>query len=143
MCCCAPSALPATSLIIDHFTQKVDGVELSCAQFFVVAVISTIAMLVSEPFDLTGLLACVGPVLYVGILSSGVAYTLQILAQKDSDPTVVSLLLSLESVFATVAGAVILGDRMSGKEYLGCVLMLIAVVLAQLPDFRRRAPAER
>ena len=130
-------------LIIDHFTQKVDGVELSCAQFFVVAVISTIAMLVSEPFDLTGLLACVGPVLYVGILSSGVAYTLQILAQKDSDPTVVSLLLSLESVFATVAGAVILGDRMSGKEYLGCVLMLIAVVLAQLPDFRRRAPAER
>ena len=130
-------------LIIDHFTQKVDGVELSCAQFFVVAVISAIAMLVSEPFDLTGLLACVGPVLYVGILSSGVAYTLQILAQKDSDPTVVSLLLSLESVFATVAGAVILGDRMSGKEYLGCVLMLIAVVLAQLPDFRRRAPAER
>ena len=96
-------------LIIDHFTQKVDGVELSCAQFFVVAVISAIAMLVSEPFDLTGLLACVGPVLYVGILSSGVAYTLQILAQKDSDPTVVSLLLSLESVFATVAGALILG----------------------------------
>ena len=130
-------------LIIDHFTQKVDGVELSCAQFFVVAVISAIAMLVSEPFDLAGLLACVGPVLYVGILSSGVGYTLQILAQKDSDPTVVSLLLSLESVFATVAGAVILGDRMSGKEYLGCVLMLIAVVLAQLPDFRRRAPAER
>ena len=69
----------------------------------------------------------------MGIFSSGVGYTLQILAQKDSNPTVVSLLLSLESVFATVAGALILGDRMSGKEYLGCVLMLAAVVLAQLP----------
>ena len=85
-----------------------------------------------------GLLACIGPVLYVGIFSSGVGYTLQILAQKDSNPTVVSLLLSLESVFATVAGALILGDRMSGKEYLGCVLMLAAVVLAQLPDFRKK-----
>ena len=127
-------------LIIDHFTQKVDGVELSCAQFLVVAVISTAAMLAAEPFDPAGLLSCIGPVLYVGILSSGVAYTLQILAQKDSDPTVVSLLLSLESVFATIAGALILGDRMDGKEYLGCVLMLCAVVLAQLPDFRR-APA--
>ena len=76
---------------------------------------------------------CVGPILYLGIFSSGVAYTLQILAQKDSNPTVVSLLLSLESVFAVLAGAVILYDRMSGKEYLGCVLMLIAVGLAQLP----------
>ena len=88
--------------------------------------------------DWAGLLACIGPVLYVGIFSSGVGYTLQILAQKDSNPTVVSLLLSLESVFATVAGALILGDRMSGKEYLGCVLMLAAVVLAQLPDFRKK-----
>ena len=103
-------------LLIDHFPRKVDGVALSCVQF----------------------LACIGPVLYVGIFSSGVGYTLQILAQKDSNPTVVSLLLSLESVFATVAGALILGDRMSGKEYLGCVLMLAAVVLAQLPDFRKK-----
>ena len=81
---------------------------------------------------------CLGPILYVGIFSSGVAYTLQILAQKDSNPTVVSLLLSLESVFATLAGAVILGDRMSGKEYFGCVLMLCAVVLAQLPDRKKQ-----
>ena len=114
-------------LLIDHFTRKVDGVALSCVQF-----------LVMETPDWAGLLACIGPVLYVGIFSSGVGYTLQILAQKDSNPTVVSLLLSLESVFATVAGALILGDRMSGKEYLGCVLMLAAVVLAQLPDFRKK-----
>ena len=73
------------------------------------------------------------PILYVGIFSSGIAYTLQILAQKGSNPTVVSLLLSLESVFATIGGAVILKDRMSGREYFGCILMLGAVVLAQLP----------
>ena len=70
----------------------------------------------------------------MGIFSSGVAYTLQILAQKDSqNPTMVSLLLSLESVFGVLAGAIFLHEKMSGKEYLGCVLMLIAVVLAQLP----------
>lgn len=128
-------------LIIDHFTQRVDGVALSCVQFLVVAVLSAGVMLAREPVDLAGIRACLVPILYVGIFSSGVGYTLQILAQKDSDPTVVSLLLSLESVFATVAGALILGDRMSGKEYLGCVLMLAAVVLAQLPDFRNRRSA--
>lgn len=128
-------------LIIDHFTQRVDGVALSCVQFLVVAVLSAGVMLAREPVDLAGILACLVPILYVGIFSSGVGYTLQILAQKDSDPTVVSLLLSLESVFATIAGALILGDRMSGKEYLGCVLMLAAVVLAQLPDFRNRRSA--
>ena len=121
-------------LVIDHFTQKVDGVELSCVQFLVVTVLSAIGMLATETPSVEALKMCVGPILYLGILSSGVAYTLQILAQKDSNPTVVSLLLSLESVFVVLAGAVILHDRMSGKEYLGCVLMLIAVVLAQLPE---------
>ena len=121
-------------LVIDHFTQKVDGVELSCVQFLMVTVLSAIGMLATETPSVEALKMCVGPILYLGILSSGVAYTLQILAQKDSNPTVVSLLLSLESVFAVLAGAVILHDRMSGKEYLGCVLMLVAVVLAQLPE---------
>ena len=72
-----------------------------------------------------------------GLLSSGVGYTLQILAQKGSNPTVISLLLSLESVFATISGAAILGDRLSGREYFGCALMLAAVVLAQLPDRKK------
>ena len=81
--------------------------------------------------------SCIWPILYVGVFSSGVAYTLQILAQKDSNPTVVSLLLSLESVFATLAGAIILHDRMSGKEYFGCLLVLGAVVLAQLPEKKK------
>ena len=125
-------------LVIDFFTQRVDGVELSCVQFLVVTVLSCVGMLASESPSLTALRVCLWPILYVGIFSSGVAYTLQILAQKDSNPTVVSLLLSLESVFATLAGAIILHDRMSGKEYFGCVLMLIAVILAQLPEPQRR-----
>ena len=120
-------------LVIDHFTQKVDGVELSCVQFLVSAILSSIGMLAFETPSLAGLRACIFPLLYVGVFSSGVAYTLQILAQKDSDPTVVSLLLSLESVFATLAGAIILKDQMSMREYFGCVLVLIAVLLAQIP----------
>lgn len=120
-------------LIIDHFTQKVDGVELSCVQFLVSAILSSIGMLAFETPSLAGLQACIFPLLYVGVFSSGVAYTLQILAQKDSDPTVVSLLLSLESVFATLAGAIILKDQMSMREYFGCALVLIAVLLAQIP----------
>ena len=124
----------AQIMAIDHFARKVDGTELSCAQFFVVAIISTIGMLITESPSLEALSHCLLPVLYVGIFSSGVAYTLQILAQKDSNPTVVTLLLSLESVFATIAGAVILHDHMSLREYLGCAMMLLAVVLAQLPE---------
>ena len=127
-------------LIIDHFTRKVDGVELSCGQFLVVTLLSLLGMVLTEDPSLDALLRCAGPILYVGLFSSGVAYTLQILAQKDSNPTVVSLLLSLESVFATVAGALILGDRMSGREYFGCLLMLAAVVLAQLPERKKPAP---
>ena len=126
-------------LVIDHFTKKVDGVEMSCGQFLVVTILSVAGMVATETPSLSAILQCMGPILYVGIFSSGVAYTLQILAQKDSNPTVVSLLLSLESVFATVAGALILGDRMSGREYFGCVLMLAAVVLAQLPERKKSA----
>lgn len=124
-------------LVIDHFTQKVDGVELSCMQFLVCAILSAVGMIAVESPSWDAILICLGPILYVGIFSSGVAYTLQILAQKDSNPTVVSLLLSLESVFATLAGALILGDQMSGKEYFGCALMLAAVVLAQLPERKK------
>ena len=124
-------------LIIDHFTQKVDGVALSCVQFLVAAILSGVGMMVAEQPTWEAIRICMWSILYVGIFSSGVAYTLQILAQKDSNPTVVSLLLSLESVFATLAGAIILHDQMSGKEYLGCLLMLCAVVLAQLPDRKK------
>ena len=120
-------------LTVDHFTNRVDGVSLSCAQFLVMTVLCSLGALTEALPPLEVLPQCLGPVLYVGVFSSGVAYTLQILAQKDSDPAVVSLLMSMESVFATIAGALILGDRMNGREYLGCALMLAAVILAQLP----------
>lgn len=123
----------AQILVVDHFTNKVDGVALSCVQFLVMAVLSAAGALAETPPPLELLPKYLGPVLYVGVFSSGVAYTLQILAQKDSNPAVVSLLMSMESLFAAVAGALILGTRMTGREYLGCALMLAAVVLAQLP----------
>ena len=126
-------------LTVDHFSSRVDGVALSCAQFLVMTVISAIGMTGETLPPLELLPACLGPVLYVGVFSSGVAYTLQILAQKDSDPAVVSLLMSMESVFAAIAGALILGSRMTGREYIGCGLMLAAVLLAQLPD-RKAVP---
>jgi drug/metabolite transporter (DMT)-like permease len=129
----------AQILLIDHFAQRVDGVELSCVQLFVVTVFSAVGMAALETPAWSDIRLALGSILYVGIFSSAVAYTLQILAQKDSNPTVISLLLSLESVFATLSGALILHDRMSGREYLGCALMLAAVVLAQLPAKERKA----
>ena len=129
-------------LVIDHFTQKVDGVYLSCVQFLVATVLSSIGMFAAEAPTWEALQSCSGAVLYAGLLSSGVAYTLQILAQKDTNPTVVSLLLSLESVFATLAGVAVLHDHLTGREYLGCALMLAAVVLAQLPDRKPAKPVQ-
>lgn len=130
-------------LVIDHFTQFVSGVELSCVQFLVAGIVSSICMFIFEKPVASDIIVCWFPLLYVGVFSSGVAYTLQIIAQKGSNPTVVSLLLSLESVFATVSGALILGDVMTQKEYLGCGLMFIAVMLAQIPPeaFKRKKKA--
>lgn len=123
-------------MVIDHFTQKVDGMRLSLMQFFFVAIFSGILMLLFEQPDWSLLPLCTIPLLYTGVLSSGIAYTLQILAQKDANPSVVSLLMSLESVFAVLAG-LLFGDRMSGWEWLGCGLMLIAVIIAQLPPLTK------
>ncbi len=120
-------------LIIDHFTQTVDGMKLSCAQFLVAGILSAIGALIFEHPDWSAILSVALPILYVGVFSSGVAYTLQILAQKGSNPTVVTILLSMESVFAVISGAIILHQSMTAREYLGCVLMLIAVILAQIP----------
>lgn len=125
-------------LLIDHFTQSVDGIELSCVQFATVTVLTGIGSLLFENPTLSALSTAVFPVLYVGIFSSGIAYTLQILAQKDSEPAVISLLLSLESVFGTLGAAIILKEHLSAKEYIGCLLMMTAVILAQLPDHQEK-----
>ena len=120
-------------LVIDHFGSGCDGVKLSCVQFLFAGLWSAVCIPFFEHVDAAALLSCALPLLYVGVFSCGVGYTLQILAQKGSNPTVVTILLSLESVFAVIAGAIILHQSMTPREYLGCVLMFLAVVLAQIP----------
>lgn len=120
-------------LIIDHFSPMVDGVQMSCIQFFTVSVLSSICMFLFEKPELHAILSAYLPILYTGVLSSGVAYTLQIVAQKDLNPTVASLIMSLESTFSLLAGWIILGQRMTVYEIVGCVLIFVAIVLAQLP----------
>ena len=120
-------------LVIDHFGATCDGVKLSCVQFLFAGLWSAVCIPFFEHVDAAALLSCALPLLYVGVFSCGVGYTLQILAQKDSNPTVVTILLSLESVFAVIAGAIILHQHMTPREYLGCALMFLAVVLAQIP----------
>ena len=120
-------------LVIDHFSSRVDGVRMSCIQFFACGILSGIGMAVSETPSLAAVKSAWLPIAYAGILSCGVAYTLQIIAQKDTDPTVASLLLSLESVFAVLAGWVILGQHLSPKEGIGCLLVFAGIILAQLP----------
>ena len=119
-------------LVIDHFTAYCDGVKLSCLQFLFAGIISAVCMFLFETVDFAAIWSCIPPLLYVGIFSCGVGYTLQILAQKDSNPTVVTILLSLESVFAVIAGAIVLHQQMTAREYIGCVVMFVAVILAQI-----------
>ncbi|WP_312352791.1 DMT family transporter, partial [Aminipila sp.] len=128
-------------LVIDYFSPKTDGVKMSCIQFFIVSILSGIVMFAIETPTIANILTSWMPILYSGVLSSGVAYTLQIVAQKDTDPTVASLLLSLESVFAVLSGMVILHEVLSGREIFGCVLMFAAIIVAQLPSKEDRLPA--
>ena len=124
-------------LIIDRFAGRVDGVKMSCIQFFVCGVLSFFCMMIFETPHWRDILAAWLPICYAGILSSGVAYTLQILGQRDTDPTVASLLMSLESVFSLIAGWIILGQSMTAWELLGCVLIFAAIVWVQLPEKTR------
>ncbi len=124
-------------LTIDYFTVRVDGVWMACIQFFVCALLSGVCMLAFEKPQPGQLLLAWMPLLYAGALSCGVAYTLQIVGQRGMDPTVASLILSLESVISVIAGWLILGQELTVRERLGCVLMFAAIVLVQLPGKRR------
>lgn len=123
-------------LVIDRVSPYVDGIELSCVQFLVVTLVSSVGMLLTETVTLQAIGACLWPLLYVGVFSGGIAYTLQILAQKNSNPTVVTLLLCLESVFAVLAEGFMTGNWLTGREWLGSGLLLVAVILPQLPEKR-------
>lgn len=121
-------------LVIDHFSPKVDGVRMSCIQFWVCGILSIICCFLFETPVLRSILAAWKPICYGGVMSCGIAYTLQIVGQKGMNPTVASLILSLESVVSVVAGFLILHQVMSHRELLGCCFMVVAIVLAQLPD---------
>ena len=121
-------------LVIDYFAPRCDGVKLSCIQFFVCGTISTIIALVFEKPEVSQIFSAWLPIAYAGIMSCGVAYTLQIIGQKGMNPTVASLLLSLESVISVLAGWVLLKQALSVKELIGCVIMFAAIILAQLPE---------
>lgn len=126
-------------LAIDYFTERVDGVKMSCIQFWVCGIVSGIGMFLTEEPHFPAILMAWKELLYAGVMSCGVAYTLQIVGQKGMDPTVASLILSLESVISALAGLFILGQRLSGAEILGCILMFAAIVLAQLAGAEKKA----
>ena len=123
-------------LSVDRFSARVDGLVLSCGMFLVVAVLSSLFALPLETITLGNIAACIWPLLYIAVFSSCLGYTFQILAQKGGNPAVVSLLMSLESLFAAVFGALLLGERMSTHELIGCALMIAAIVVAELPAKR-------
>lgn len=126
-------------LSVDVFVDKVDGVQLSCLQFFVCALLNGVVALVREPaVSLEVVSAAWLPLAYTGVMSSGVAYTLQILGQKRTPPAVASLLMSTESVFAALAGAVLLSEWLSPREIVGCCLMFAAVLAAQAPALKQK-----
>ncbi len=119
-------------LVIDYFSPKIDGVKLSCLQFFVCGILSSIPMFLLEHPGFSTLILAWKPILYAGVLSCGVGYTLQIIGQKNMNPTIASLILSLESCISVLAGWFILHQKLSLREVFGCVLMFTAILLAQL-----------
>lgn len=126
-------------LVIDSVPAGMDGVRLSCVQFLVAGAFALVLALFLETFTWRDILSAWVPLLYTGVVSSGVGYTLQILGQRTVNPTVASLILSLESVFAALAGWAILGQALSLRELFGCALVFVAVILAQLPRKKGRA----
>ncbi len=117
-------------LVVDHYAHRVHPAKMSCMQFLVVGILSLILVSFFETPTLQTLVDCKIPLLYSGIVASGIAYTLQIYGQKYTFPVLATLILCLESVFAVVGGALILGEVMTTREILGCILMISAVILA-------------
>lgn len=128
-------------MAIDYFSPKTDGVKLSCIQFLVCGVINLAWAFIVEKPQLQPILDCVIPICYAGFFSCGIAYTLQIIGQKYTDPTSASILMSMESVFSMLATVILVacgfnltGGTLSAREIIGCILMLCAILLVQLPD---------
>lgn len=124
-------------LVVDQYVDRVDPVMMSCIQFFVSGVLTMICAFLFEDPNLEVIRACLGAILYAGVCSSGIAYTLQIVGQKYTEATVATLLLSMESVFGVLSSAVILHESMTVREIVGCVLMFVAIIVSQLPERKK------
>ena len=110
-------------------------VKLSCIQFLTSGILSGILMLIFDKADINSIMKAIIPILYAGVMSSGIAYTFQIIGQKYAKPSVTAIVLSLESVFAALAGWILLGEHLSTRELTGCILVFTAVIIAQIPQF--------
>lgn len=131
-------------MAVDHYSPYVNGMKLSLVQFVVMAGVSFFPMLIFEHPDFSNIVQAIVPILYTGVLSSGVAYTLQIIGQKYTAPAIASLIMSFESVFAAISGFVILHETLSGRELFGCALMLIAIILAEANDiFKKKSLSQQ
>ncbi len=128
------AAFSVQILCVDHFANKLDFLRLNCINCLVCGILSGIVMVFTEQPTWAGVQGAFGAIAYAGILSMGIAYSLQIAGQKDLPPAAASLVMSLESVFAVLSGCLILGEQLTKWEILGCVLVFIAVILSQLPD---------
>ncbi len=125
-------------MVVDHFAAKLDGTKLSCIQFLTSGILGLIGMAIFESPDINAILDCWLPILYAGVLSCGLGYTFQVIAQKYAEPTVASLLMSLESVFAVISGAILLHETMSIRELTGCAVIFAAVIISQLPEKKKK-----
>ena len=133
----ASMIFPIHILTIDHFSPKCDGIRMSMVQFFTAAVLNLAVALIAEGAgEFSLVMPNILPILFLGIASSGIAYTLQIVGQKDFNPAAASIILSLESVFGIVGTALFLGQTLTPREYLGCAIVLVAVILSQI-DVKR------
>lgn len=121
-------------LSVDLLGQELDGIRLNCVQVMVTFVLSALCMFATETFRMADVLSSLGPIAYAGILSTGIAFSLQIIGQKDLEPTPAAIIMSMESVVAVICGALILKETMTAWELGGCALMFIAVILSQLPE---------
>ena len=121
-------------VMVEGFSEKTDGIKLSCMQFFVGGIISLVPALIFEGFVWENILSCAGPILYAALGSCGIAYTFQILGQKYVESSFATILMSMESVFAVLASAIILGSMLSVQEAFGCVIMFVAIIIPQLAE---------
>lgn len=124
-------------MVIDKFSPEVDGIKLSCLQFFVAGLIASAGMIVFEKPTLNDIIISSMPIAYSGIMSCGVAYTLQIIGQKYAEPVLATIIMSLESVFAALSGWLFLNEMMTAREFLGCAVVFMAVIYIQLPSFKK------